>query len=1559
MALLGRDNSEDLNYVKETDPFLGPSASHGDILETTTGTDVEFRGEPGPIPSVATAPIPFSEFAAHDIPPLASYRELLNEDVEKLYHRPEKFDLAALSSGSDLVTSASTSNFQDTLVMEKPFLDDIEHVSSHRLSTFPHQHHPLKPMRSRSLKNVRPETVKPKKKKKKKRKMKTPKSFPSRSALLSPTIHEVENEEDHKSHDSSSSECSEDEDEDDDVSVDTEGVTTTMVDSAPAMIPYTMMNTGYHPSSSTELLDSEVANIGHDGGQESEPNDFKLDLGDDDKPSKSAPAIILMEPSPVSFQHVSSPVSSSAEDILSTDGHLRPMSPGSLSTDGHLRPMSPASIHDDKVGFYIGDSESLSSQKNTPKRKFYVGDDTSLSTKKSEISLESSTAGDSESIASKPQESNWLDMLSDEGNEPLLSMSASHEGSRNSAGDFTRVKFSMGNDHEDIPDTNRVKFKMGGDSCVNLEEADKENDIPVQPTISRRGSRSSDGRHRHRHHHHDHYKQEDLELRRQKGSEVHLDQKLQRVPTDLNEATMLHRADLDEMASHRLENLQGIRRHKINRKKRNAMASIVHIGKTDKDKKRKIYKEPRKKYDHSPHEVFVELDELYVGESKEYEWREKARWIKFEEDVEEGAERWGKPHVASLSFHSLLELRRGLENGTMLLDIEATDLPSIVNHIIDSMIIHDQIKAENKGNILRTLLLKHRHVGQRENFIRRNFSYMNLRGLDRYRHQSTKHSLMRSLSTGSFRSVASQNSLDLEKGLGGQDPVKEKLLDDTDTKGKLELVKVDVDNNMKTDGVHIAITPQETQKKNMQETIMRRIPKGAEATTVLVGCVDYLSKPAVAFVRLAEGQILDNLTEVPLPVRFLFLLLGPENSGMDYHEVGRSISTLMSNQHFHDVAYRAESRGELLSAINEFLDESIVLPPGDWDQKTLLPIMDMARKRAKAKRRIKQKEEEKQALLEKEKKDKIPLDPLKRTGRLFGGLIFDIKRRYPHYISDFKDGFNLKALAAIVFIFFACFSPCIAFGGLLSEKTYDYLGVKETVISTSLCGIIFALLAGQPLMLVGATGPVLLFEQSLYYFCKDNNIEFLTMRVWIGFWVMLIAIVAVALESSFLVRYISRFTEEIFAILISLIFIFEVIKKIQHTFHDHPLVLDYCALAKNTTSNDTLSFNSTLMPVINSTNPGYSFGNESSYEETIDDHAYSNDEDEVRNKPNTALMSTILTLGTFLLAYFLRIFRNSKFLGRRARRALGDFGIVISIILMVLFDLSIGENVYTQKLSYEPNFEPTLKNKRGWFVNPLGMKKAIEVSIIFGSVIPAFLIFMLLFLETQITEMILNKKEFKMKKGSGFHLDQLLVGVCVFLCSLLGLPWMCPATVRTIAHVSALSVMSTHHAPGEKPKLMSVKEQRVTALVMNIIIGISLFWEPVLKAIPTAVMFGVFLYLGVSALSGVQMYKRIKLLLIPVKYHPSRGFVRRVKTFKMHLFTVIQLVLLIALLIVKSTAAALAFPLFVILLVPLRMKVLPRFFTHPELHELDQEEEDSDDEDIDDPDFYQIAHMPI
>lgn len=65
----------------------------------------------------------------------------------------------------------------------------------------------------------------------------------------------------------------------------------------------------------------------------------------------------------------------------------------------------------------------------------------------------------------------------------------------------------------------------------------------------------------------------------------------------------------------------------------------------------------------------MELNELMLDRSQEPHWRETARWIKFEEDVEEETERWGKPHVASLSFRSLLELRRTIAHGRDAIDL--------------------------------------------------------------------------------------------------------------------------------------------------------------------------------------------------------------------------------------------------------------------------------------------------------------------------------------------------------------------------------------------------------------------------------------------------------------------------------------------------------------------------------------------------------------------------------------------------------------------------------------------------------------------------------------------------------------------------------------------------------------------------------------------------------------------------------------------------------------------------------------------------------------------------
>lgn len=55
--------------------------------------------------------------------------------------------------------------------------------------------------------------------------------------------------------------------------------------------------------------------------------------------------------------------------------------------------------------------------------------------------------------------------------------------------------------------------------------------------------------------------------------------------------------------------------------------------------------------------------------------------------------------------------------------------------------------------------------------------------------------------------------------------------------------------------------------------------------------------------------------------------------------------------------------------------------------------------------------------------------------RIFGGLILDIKRKAPYFWSDFRDAFSLQCLASFLFLYCACMSPVITFGGLLGEAT--------------------------------------------------------------------------------------------------------------------------------------------------------------------------------------------------------------------------------------------------------------------------------------------------------------------------------------------------------------------------------------------------------------------------------------------------------------------------------------------------------------------------------------------
>merc|ERR1719215_157958 len=571
-------------------------------------------------------------------------------------------------------------------------------------------------------------------------------------------------------------------------------------------------------------------------------------------------------------------------------------------------------------------------------------------------------------------------------------------------------------------------------------------------------------------------------------------------------------------------------------------------------------------------------------------------------------------------------------------------------------------------------------------------------------------------------------------------------------------------------------------------------------------------------------------------------------------------------------------------------------------------------------------------------------NPMERTSIPFGGLIDDMKGRYPKYLSDFKDGLNAQCLAAIIFIYFACLSGGVAFGGLMAEKTKDAIGISETLIISCVAGIFYSLFSGCPLIIIGSTGPVLLFDEALFNF-SDSNMpgQFLYWRTWVGIWTFVIALVVAGFQGSTLVKYFTRFIKDIFASLISLVFIYEAIKKLSKIFNAHPLhgATDYC---NHYDSLDCVR------------RPNTSIFVNITHDE--DDNTYCDalSVAERGPQPNTALLSAILMFGCFFIAYFLRLFRNSQYLGRNARKAMGDFGVPIAIVIMVLLDYSAGDT-YTEKLKVPEGLDVTDPTQRGWFINPLGKDNDLAVWAMFAGFLPALLLYLLLFIETHICELIMMDKTTD-EKGAGLHLDIVILSLINLGCGLFGGPWICAATVRAVAHVSALTVFSASAIPGESPKAIGVRDQRVTFLVVSIMLGVSIVLAPVLKQVPFAVLFGVFLYMGVSGMNGIQWWDRMLLCLMPIKYHPSVTYVKRVRTWRMVLFTFLQALGLGLLWYIKSSPAALAFPIFVVMMIPYRWS-MKFIFTENELDALDgptSGQNDDKDDDDEEEDFYEAAN---
>ncbi|KAM5299862.1 anion exchange protein 4 isoform 4-T4 [Ctenodactylus gundi] len=731
-------------------------------------------------------------------------------------------------------------------------------------------------------------------------------------------------------------------------------------------------------------------------------------------------------------------------------------------------------------------------------------------------------------------------------------------------------------------------------------------------------------------------------------------------------------------------------------------------------------------------------------------------------------------------------------------------------------------------------------------------------------------------------------------------------------------------------------------KEQHQNPLRQKLPPGAEAAAVLAGELGFLAQPLGAFVRLRDAVVMGPLIEVLLPCRFFCLLLGPSMPGRGYHEMGRAAAVFLSDPQFQWSARRASNLHDLLAALDAFLEKVTVLPQGRWNPTArILPPKRLPSQH----KSLPSKQQEVKSLSiphtttiedRHRHEPQAPIPELQRTGRLFGGLVQDVRRKASWYRSDFFDALHPQCFSSVLYIYLATVTNAITFGGLLGDATNGAQGVLESFLGTAVAGAAFCLMAGQPLTILSSTGPMLVFERLLFSFSRDYSLDYLPFRLWVGIWVSTFCLVLVATEASVLVRYFTRFMEEGFCALISLIFIYDALSKMLNLTSAYPIQRPgstvygcFCQYpgpegnesqrtrTKHKDRDDILSMdlglvNASLLPPRECLQQGGHPRGPSCH--TV---------------PDIAFFSLLLFLTSFLFAMGLKHVKTSRFFPSMVRKVLSDFSSVLAILLGCGLDTFLG--LATPKLMVPTKFKPSLPG-RGWLVSPFG---ANPWWLSVAAALPALLLSILIFMDQQITAVILNRAEYRLRKGAGFHLDLFCVAVLILLTSTLGLPWYVSATVISLAHMDSLRRESRACAPGQAPIFLGIREQRLTGVVVFILTGVSIFLAPILQFIPMPVLYGIFLHMGVTALGSIQFTKRVQLMLMPAKHQPDLLLLRHVPLSRIHLFTAIQLACLGLLWIIKSTPAAIIFPLMLLGLVGVR-KALKWVFSPQELLWLDE-----------------------
>ncbi|KAK1623792.1 HCO3 transporter family protein [Colletotrichum phormii] len=504
-----------------------------------------------------------------------------------------------------------------------------------------------------------------------------------------------------------------------------------------------------------------------------------------------------------------------------------------------------------------------------------------------------------------------------------------------------------------------------------------------------------------------------------------------------------------------------------------------------------------------------------------------------------------------------------------------------------------------------------------------------------------------------------------------------------------------------------------------------------------------------------------------------------------------------------------------------------------------------------------------------------------RPGR---GIYHDIKRRLPYYWSDIVDAWTYRTVASTIRMYFVNLLPAIAYTLDMYRRTGQFFGINEALFSSALAAVVFSILSAQPLTIVGVTGLISLFNFTIYDIIKIYDVTiYPQFMAWTGIWAAIFHWLVAVFNACDYMRYVTDFSSEAFGLYVGIIYIIKGVEELVNEFDAEGSAAGYLAC-----------------------------------------------------------MIAILYFGT---VYTLEKLGSSTLWNSGYRGILADYAYVFATIFWVGFSHIPGtlKGTHIMRVPVVDAFQPT--QPRNWVIDFWNLDaKWVFVAMPFG-----FLVMLLFYYDHNVSSITAQARQYPLKKPGGFHWDFFLLGCTTFIAGILGLPMPNGLVPQAPVHTDSLTVYETklkiistsegEDAEIRRPVVVAtqVVEQRISHLLMGLAL-IGTMTGPllvVLHTMPAAVFAGVFFVVGWGSIESNSILRKFLFLQAEERFIQRDEILLQVRRPKIWLYIALQFLSVAVCVAVSHTLGAIGFPVLIILLIPMRVMLVPIWFSQKELQILD------------------------